>query len=266
MERSAAAAEPTRKKAATSWEAAARRHRRLGCGVGAMGFRGSRGWRLCEGKKKERESGREGACPDEKKPFFSTTTTEGPLPTAAMRPRILFAALLASSATFAVPYWAHAAPTEQTVAAEVSRLTAAVASLKAEKLSDKFGTPIRGEDLPKAAEVPRSLWPDVGNNEFNWINTEERNYKLTNASLAYADVVGIGNRTSLFFIHWLPRKTSRRADPTSLITPSPQKKQTKKKQRPRPLPPTAPPSSPTTRAGCGASLLPWPLPEQSERS
>jgi len=122
-----------------------------------------------------------------------------------MPPRILpflFAALLAGSTFFAVP-GAHAAPdtTEQTLAAEVSRVTALVESLKADKISDTLGVPIRGEDLPKPADVPRSLWPDVGRNEYNWINAEERNYRLTNASLAYSDVIGIGKKLfSLFAI------------------------------------------------------------------
>ena len=122
-----------------------------------------------------------------------------------MPPRILpflFAALLARSTYFAVP-GAHAAPdtTEQTLAAEVSRVTALVESLKADKISDTLGVPIRGEDLPKPADVPRSLWPDVGRNEYNWMNAEERNYRLTNASLAYSDVIGIGKKLfSLFAI------------------------------------------------------------------
>ena len=231
-----------------------------------------------------------------------------------MPPRILpflFAALLAGSTFFAVP-GAHAAPdtTEQTLAAEVSRVTALVESLKADKISDTLGVPIRGEDLPKPADVPRSLWPDVGRNEYNWINAEERNYRLTNASLAYSDVIGIGKKlfslfaigccnllsaapthpsflsasTSaslfLFFFFFsfpvfvLCGKGKRRRVPhprapkiSSLLSTRPPKKRAtppkkktgkKRNQRPRPLPPTAPPTSPTPRAGSGASYLPWP--------
>ena len=76
--------------------------------------------------------------------------------------------------------------------AEIMRLAEAVAGIKQDASAGKTGTPVHGEVLQKPAAVPQALWPDVGNNEYTWTNTDQRNFALMNATVAYSNIVGIG--------------------------------------------------------------------------
>lgn len=90
---------------------------------------------------------------------------------------------------------ARAAPhnvTASALEAEIARLTAAAAGFKQDAAAGKRGTTVHGEVLQKPAKVPKELWPDVGNNDFTWTNTDARNFALSNATIAYSNVVGIG--------------------------------------------------------------------------
>lgn len=82
--------------------------------------------------------------------------------------------------------------TASALEAEIARLTAAAAGIKQDAAAGKRGTPVHGEVLQKPTKVPQELWPDVGNNDYTWTNTDARNFALSNATIAYSNVVGIG--------------------------------------------------------------------------
>ena len=109
---------------------------------------------------------------------------------------LLLLLLLALANRSLFPALAAAPPSDTTsaIAAEVSRLLSVAANLEADAgFRSKAGVVVHGETLQKPSKVPRALWPDLNSNStYNPADVEQQNSRLSDASLVYGELYGIG--------------------------------------------------------------------------